>query len=305
MQIEWTLCLTMMGRIDIFQVMNKLSPAQRAKVLQLLCEGMSIRAICRCLNVGKNTVARLLLAAGKASMAYQDRALVNLTGKKWQVDELWSFVGAKEKNVPAEKKNTGTMGDVWTWVAIDADSKLVPAWYVCDRDSQAAIAFMDNLAKRVSSRIQLTSDGHRPYLEAVEGAFGADIDYAMLIKIYGPAPEGQRRYSPPECIGAVGKRIEGKPDPKHISTSYAERNNGIIRQHCKRYARLTMAFSKKLENHVCAFALHTMYHNFVKIHGAHKLTPAMAAGVTGKLWEMSDLVSMIEDWEAEQMKQAA
>ncbi len=230
---------------------------------------------------------------------YQDRVLVNLTGKKWQVDELWSFVGAKEKNVPAEKKNTGTMGDVGTWVAIDADSKLVPAWYVGDRDSQAAMTFMDNLAKRVSSRIQLTSDGHRPYIEAVEGAFGADIDYAMLVKIYGPAPEGQRRYSPAECIGAVGKRIEGRPDARYISTSYAERNNGIIRQHCKRYARLTLAFSKKIENHVYAFALHTMYHNFVKISGAHRMTPAQAAGVDSRLWEISDLVKMIEERETQ------
>jgi IS1 family transposase len=207
-------------------------------------------------------------------------------------------VGAKEKNVPAAKKNTGTMGDIWTWVAICADSKLVPAWYIGDRDSQAAMFFMDNLAKRLAHRVQLTSDGHKPYLEAVEGAFGADIDYAMLVKVYGPAPEGNtRRYSPAECIGAHKHRVEGNPDPKKVSTSYAERNNGIIRQHCKRYARLTLAFSKKIENHVYAFALHTMYHNFVKISGAHRMTPAQAAGVDSRLWEIGDIVKVVEQWE--------
>jgi len=285
--------------------MNKLSPAQRAKVLQLLCEGMSIRAICRCLNVGKNTVARLLVTAGAACLDYQDRALVNLKIRRAEVDELWAFVGSKEKNTPAELKHE--RGDVWTWVAICADSKLIPAWYIGSRDGEAAMFFMDNLAKRLANRIQLTSDGHKAYLDAVEGAFGADIDYAMLVKIYG-ATEGksnEKRYSPADCLGAKKQRIEGNPDKRLVSTSYAERNNGIIRQHCKRYARLTLAFSKKLENHIAAFALHTMYHNFVKIHGAHKLTPAMAAGVTGKLWEMSDLVAMIEDWEAAHEKKVA
>lgn len=278
--------------------MNKLSPEQRAKVLQLLCEGMSIRAICRVLNVGKNTVARLLVTAGAACMAYQDAHLVNLDCRRIEVDELWSFVGSKEKNVPAAKKGLGEMGDTWTWVSLCADSKLIPAWYIGDRDSEAAMFFMDNLAKRLANRVQLTSDGHKPYLEAVEGAFGADIDYAMLVKIYGPASEGRRRYSPAECLGAKKVAIEGNPDRRLVSTSYVERNNGIIRQHVKRYARLTQAFSKKMENHIAAFALHTMFHNFVKIHGAHKMSPAMAAGVTGKLWEMSDLVAMIEEWEA-------
>ena len=208
------------------------------------------------------------------------------------------WVGCKEKNVPADQKGMGERGDAWTWVSVCANSKPIPAWYIGGRDSEAAMFFMDNLAKRLAHRVQLTSDGHGPYLEAVEGAFGADIDYAMLIKIDGPASEGQRRYSPAECLGAKKHTVEGKPDPKFISTSYVERNNGIIRQHVKRYARLTLAFSEKMENHIAAFALHTMYHNFVKIHGAHKMSPAMAAGVTGKLWEMSDLVAMIEEWEA-------
>jgi IS1 family transposase len=235
-------------------------------------------------------------------MAYQDRALVNLQGRKWQVDELWSFVGAKEKNVPTEKKDTGEMGDVWTWVALDAESKLVGAWYIGDRDSEAAMFFMDNLAKRLAHRVQLTSDGHNAYLNAVDGAFGLDIDYAMLQKIYGPSFEKgpHKHYSPPECIGAKKRKIVGNPDARHVSTSYVERNNAIIRQHCKRYARLTHAFSKKLESHICAFALHTMYHNFVKISGAHRMTPAMAANVESRLWEMSDIVKVIEDWEAAQ-----
>lgn len=278
--------------------MNRLSREDRARILHLLCEGNSIRATVRLTGASKNTIAKLLVTAGQACMAYQDRALVNLKCSRIEVDELWSFVGCKEKNVPEAKKGLGEMGDVWTWVSICADSKLVPAWYIGDRDAEAAMFFMDNLAKRLAHRVQLTSDGHAPYLEAVEGAFGADIDYAMLVKIYGQSPEAQRRYSPAECIGATKRVVEGKPVKSKISTSYVERNNGIIRQHCKRYARLTQAFSKKVENHVYAFALHTMYHNFVKISGAHRMTPAQAAGVDSRCWEISDMVAMIEEWEA-------
>lgn len=277
--------------------MNKLPSETRVRILHLLCEGNSIRATVRLTGASKNTIAKLLVTAGKACMAYQDRVLVNLQCKRIECDELWSFVGSKEKNVPEGKEHD--MGDVWTWVAICAESKLVPAWYIGDRDSEAAMFFMDNLAKRLANRVQLTTDGHKPYLEAVEGAFGADIDYAMLVKVYGQTPEGQRRYSPPECIGANKHVIEGKPDRKKVSTSYVERNNGIIRQHCKRYARLTQAFSKKIENHIYAFALHTMYHNFVKISGAHRMSPAMAAGVETHLWEVSDVVKMVEEWEEE------
>jgi len=276
--------------------MNKLPSETRARILHLLCEGNSIRATVRLTGASKNTIAKLLVTAGKACMAYQDRVLVDLKCSRIECDELWSFVGSKEKNVPEGKGDE--MGDVWTWVAICADSKLVPAWYIGDRDSEAAMFFMDNLAKRLAHRVQLTTDGFRPYLEAVEGAFGADVDYAQLVKIYGQTPEGQRRYSPPECIGSQKHVVEGKPNKAKISTSYIERNNGIIRQHCKRYARLTQAFSKKLENHVYAFALHTMYHNFVRISGAHRTSPAMAAGVETKLWEVSDMVAMIEEWEA-------
>lgn len=285
--------------------MNKLPSETRARVLHLLCEGQSIRATVRLTGVSKNTISKLLVTAGQACMAYQDRTLVNLTGTRWEVDELWSFVGAKEKNVPADKKNIGEMGDVWTWVALDAKSTLVGAWYIGDRDAEAAMFFMDNLAKRLANRVQLTSDGHAPYLQAVEGAFGCDIDFAQLVKIYG-VTEGkgpEKRYSPAQCLGARKQVIEGKPDKSKISTSYVERNNGIIRQHCKRYARLTQAFSKKVENHVYAFALHTMYHNFVKISGAHRMTPAQAAGVDSRCWEMSDMVAMIEEWEAEMLSE--
>lgn len=288
--------------------MNKLSSEQRARILHLLCEGNSIRATVRLTGASKNTIAKLLVTAGQACMAYQDRVLVNLKCRKIQVDELWAFVGAKEKNVPAERKGDGTIGDIWTWVAIDAESKLVPAWYIGDRDSQAAMFFMDNLAKRLANRVQLTSDGYRPYLEAVEGAFGTDIDYAMLVKMYGEptgASSPERKYSPGECTGILKRKVEGNPNPRDVSTSYAERNNGIIRQHCKRYARLTLAFSKKIENHVYAFALHTMYHNFVKISGAHRMTPAQAAGVDSRLWEIGDIVKVVEAWEAEQDKLAA
>lgn len=278
--------------------MNKLSSKDRARILHLLCEGQSIRATVRLTGASKNTIAKLLVTAGQACMAYQDRVLVDLKCNRIEVDELWSFVGCKEKNVPKAKKGLGESGDVWTWVALDAETKLVPAWYIGDRDSEAAMFFMDNLAKRLAHRVQLTSDGHAPYLQAVEGAFGADIDYAMLVKVYGGSAEAARRYSPPEFVTCRKELITGNPVREHVSTSYVERNNGIIRQHVKRYARLTQAFSKKVENHVYAFALHTMYHNFVRISGAHKVTPAMAAGVDSRLWEMSDMVAMIEEWEA-------
>jgi IS1 family transposase len=215
-----------------------------------------------------------------------------------QVDELWGFVGAKAKNAKPELKAAGQAGDAWLWVATDADTKLVPSWFVGGRDSDSAIIIMDDLASRLANRVQLTTDGHKAYLEAVEGAFGGDIDYAMLVKVYGPAPEGEKRYSPAECIGAVKHRIEGNPDPKHVSTSYAERNNLNVRMHSRRMTRLTNAFSKKMENHAHAMALHFLYYNFVRIHKTLRTTPAMAAGVTDRLWEMSDVVDVLEAWEA-------
>jgi IS1 family transposase len=280
--------------------MNKLPPEDRARILHLLCEGQSIRAVTRLTGASKNTVTKLLVDAGQACADYQDRVMVNLTCRRIQVDEIWSFVYAKEKNVPVNKK--GSAGSIWTWTAIDADTKLIPSWFVGSRDSDAAMIFMDDLAKRLANRIQLTSDGHRAYLEAVEGAFGADIDYAMLVKIYGEsgATGPERKYSPGECTGARKLRVEGNPDKRHVSTSFAERSNLTIRMHSRRFTRLTNAFSKKVENHAHAFALHTMYYNFVRIHQTLRVTPAMAANVTDRLWEIGDIVKVIEEWEGQQ-----
>lgn len=278
--------------------MKKLDKETRARCLHALCEGMAIRAVARLTGVSKTTILKLVEDAGLAAAWYQDRVFQNLNCKRVQVDEIWGFVGAKQKNVANAKRKDTAYGDAWLWIATDADTKLVPSWFVGGRDSDYAMAFMGDLASRLANRIQLTSDGHKAYLEAVEGAFGGDIDYAMLIKLYGAAPEGPRRYSPAECIGARKERVEGDPDPKHISTSYAERNNLNVRMHSRRMTRLTNAFSKKIQNHAHAMALHFLYYNFVRIHKTLRVTPAMAAGVTKRLWEMSDIVDMLEAWEA-------
>jgi IS1 family transposase len=278
--------------------MNRLSKTDRAAALHLLCEGNSIRAVTRLTGFSKTTVTKLLVDAGQACAWYQDRVFQNLTCRRVQVDEIWGFVGAKAKNADPAKKAAGEAGDAWLWVATDADTKLVPSWLVGGRDSEWAMIFMDDLASRLSSRIQLTSDGHRAYLEAVEGAFGADVDYAQLVKIYGETPGPKGRYSPAECIGAKKVRVEGNPDPDHINTAFAERNNLNIRMHQRRMTRLTNAFSKKVENHAHAMALHFMYYNFVRIHKTLRTTPAMAAGVTKRLWEMGDVVEVLEAWEA-------
>ncbi len=279
--------------------MNKLTKDERARIIHLLCEGSSIRAITRLTGASKNTVAKLVVDAGKAASWYQDRVFRNLTCKRVQVDEIWNFVYAKQKNVPTAKTAPADAGDVWTWTAIDADTKLMPSWFVGSRDSDAAIVFMDDLRSRLANRVQLTSDGHRSYLEAVEGAFGGDVDYAQLVKLYGPTSEsGKGRYSPAKCIGARKQRVEGNPDPKHVSTSFSERSNLTLRMHMRRFTRLTNAFSKKVENHTHAVALHMMYYNFVRIHQTVRMTPAMAAGVTKRLWEMGDIVDVLEAWEA-------
>jgi IS1 family transposase len=280
--------------------MNKLPSAKRAQALQMMAEGISLRAMTRLTGISRTTLIKLLEDAGQAFSEYQDRVLVNLPCKRIQVDEAWAFCYAKQKNVPTAKKAPVGAGDIWTWVGIDADTKLVASWYVGGRDGEAAELFINDLAPRFANRVQLTSDGHRPYLEAIEGAFGADIDYAMLVKIYGAAPEGQRRYSPAVCTGAVKYRVEGNPDPKHVSTSYVERQNLNIRMGNRRMTRLTNAFSKKAENHTHMMAIYFMHYNFVRIHQTLKITPAMAAGVTSQLWEMSDLVRVLEDWEASQ-----
>jgi IS1 family transposase len=278
--------------------MNKLDKSDRAKIIHLLCEGMSIRAITRLTGVSKTTVSKLVVDAGQAAAWYQDRVFQSLTCKRLQVDEIWGFVAAKQKNVGTMKRPQSDAGDAWLWLATDADTKLVPCWHVGGRDGGAAFEFIDDLASRLSSRVQITTDGHKAYLDAIDTAFGGEVDYAMLIKLYGAAPESAKgRYSPAECTGAIKTPISGDPDHKHISTSYAERNNLNVRMHSRRMTRLTNAFSKKMENHAHAMALHFLYYNFVRIHKTLKVTPAMAAGVTDRLWEVADMVNVLEAWE--------
>jgi IS1 family transposase len=279
--------------------MNKLDHSARARILHLLCEGNSIRATTRLTGASKKAVSKLLVDAGQAAYWYQDRVFRNLTCKRIQVDEIWAFIYAKQKNVAKAKTAPDSAGDVWTWTAIDADTKLIPSWFIGGRDAECASWFISDLAARLANRVQLTSDGHKSYLEAVEGAFGADIDYAMLIKIYGASPEAAKgRYSPADCIGAKKERIEGNPDMAHVSTSYAERSNLTIRMSNRRFTRLTNAFSKKLENHAYSVALFALHYNFVRIHNTLRTTPAMAAKVTTKLWEIGDMVDVLEAWEA-------
>ncbi len=240
------------------------------------------------------------LDAGQACAAYQDRVLRHLPCKRVQVDEIWSFVRVKAANMAKAKTVTADAGDVWTWIALDADTKLICSFYVGDRGYGAAREFIDDLAERLANRVQLTSDGHKAYLKAVGDAFGGGIDYAMLVKIYGTentkAPE--RRYSPAACIGAEKHPMIGNPDPDHISTSYVERQNLTMRMHMRRFTRLTNAHSKKMENHACAVSLHAMFYNFTRKQAALKMTPAMASGVTDRIWEMTDLIEMIEAFEA-------
>jgi IS1 family transposase len=286
--------------------MNKLSPADRARIIHLLCEGSSIRSVTRVLNVGKNTVLRLMIDGGKACAAYHDEHARNLKSKRIQVDEIWSFTYAKQKNVAMAKAAPEGAGDTWTWTAIDADTKFIASWFIGGRDGDCAKWFIDDLASRLANRVQLTSDGHKAYLEAIESAFGADIDYAMLVKLYGASADSAKgRYSPAECTGAIKTPIEGKPDPKHISTSYAERANLTMRMHMRRFTRLTNGFSKKIENHAHSMALFTTYYNFVRIHKTLRMTPAMAAGVTDRLWEVSDIVALLEATEAKPGKRGS
>lgn len=277
--------------------MNRLSNDDRAKILHLLCEGMSIRAITRLTGASKNTVAKLLIDAGKACAAYHEANVRDVKAARVQVDEIWSFTYAKQKNVATAKDAPEGAGDTWTWTALDADSKMILSYLVGGRDAEYAMWFMDDLAARLANRVQLTSDGHRAYLEAVEGAFGADVDYAQLVKMYGATIGAPGRYSPAECTGSKKIRREGNPDIAHVSTSYVERQNLTMRMHMRRFTRLTNAFSKKVENHAHAVALHMMYYNFVRIHKTLRVTPAMAAGVSDRLWEISDIAQLVADAE--------
>ena len=279
--------------------MNTLSRDKRILIIRCLVEGMSIRSTARTADVSKGTVVRLLILAGKVCGEYQAEALRELPCTRIQVDETWSFVYAKEKNVRRTKAAPPQAGDVWTWTAMCADTKLVPSWVIGDRSGETAMEFMDDLRPRLANRVQLTSDGHKAYLEAVEGAFGGDVDYAQLVKLYG-STEGEgneKRYSPAKCTGIRKRKIEGSPDQADVSTSYIERQNLTMRMSMRRFTRLTNAFSKKIENHAHAVALHFMYYNFCRIHSTLKLTPAMAAGVTERLWEIGDIVKLIEEAE--------
>jgi IS1 family transposase len=273
--------------------MNILKPDKQVHVIAALVEGNSIRATVRMTRVAKNTVIKLLVAIGKACDKYQDEVFHNLTCKRVQCDEIWSFCHAKEKNVPKNHKGELGYGDVWTWTAIDADTKLVFSWLIGDRSGAAAMDFMVDIQARVKNRMQLTTDGHKMYLDVVEDVFNGKIDYAMLVKIYGSDPDDHRRYSPPVCTSAKKTMVCGNPDMKHVSTSYVERQNLTMRMSMRRFTRLTNGFSKKVENLFCAVSLHFMYYNFCRIHQTLRVTPAMAAGVTDHVWEIKDILAIM------------
>lgn len=269
--------------------MNKLSLEKRSSIIGLLVEGNSLRAASRISGCSINTVTKLLVDVGTACAEYQDKALRNLPCKRIQCDEIWSFVYAKQKNVPAGKEREA--GDIWTWTAICADSKLVPCWMIGERHAGAGRVFMMDLASRMANRIQLTTDGHKAYLQAVEDAFGTQVDYSMLVKLYG-APKGrenERRYSPAECSGTIRGTVSGDPDRAHVSTSYVERQNLTMRMSMRRFTRLTNGFSKKIENHMHAVSLHFMYYNFGRIHKSLRVTPAMEAGVSEHVWSLQEI----------------
>ena len=276
--------------------MNRLKNQQRVSVVVALVEGNSINATCRMTGVAKHTVLKLLKDLGCACAAYHDAHVRNLRVHRVQCDEIWSFIYAKQKNVTAEQMAQGA-GDVWTWIAIDADSKLVLSYTLGDRGAATAQAFMHDVASRISSRVQLTTDGHRVYADAVEDAFGADIDYAMLVKIFGAAGisnDAESRYSPATCIGCRTGILSGDPNPKHISTSFVERQNLSMRMGMRRFTRLTNGFSKKLENHGHMVALYYMHYNFCKIHQTLRVTPAMEAGITDHVWSFEELIALLE-----------
>jgi len=273
--------------------MNRLSTADRARIVSCLVEGNSLRATARMTGFARMTIEKLLRDLGAACQQYQDDTLRDLPCKRVQCDEIWSFCYAKEKNVPADKKGTFGYGDIWTWTAICADTKLAVSWLVRTRDAGAAHDFMTDVASRLKHRVQLTTDAHKPYLAAVEDAFGADVDYATLQKIYGADTENEKRYSPAKCMGVESKIVQGDPNPKHISTSYVERQNLTMRMHMRRFTRLTNAFSKKVENHAFNVALHFMYYNFAKVHQTLRVTPAMEAGISDHVWSIEELVRLL------------
>lgn len=272
--------------------MNRLTIEKRVQVILALVEGNSLRSTVRMTGTAMNTIQKLLADLGTACMEYQDKAMRNLTCKHIQCDEIWQFCYAKDKNVPADKRGIFGFGDVWTWVALDADTKLVPSFTIGTRGAQTAKRFMDDLASRLANRVQLTTDGHRAYLEAVEGAFGSGIDYAMLVKLYGNDRAGEARYSPAECIGCREIGVTGRPDPKHISTSFVERQNLTMRMSMRRFTRLTNGFSKKVDNLYYSVALDYMWYNFARVHKTLRVTPAMEAGIADHVWTIEEIVRL-------------
>jgi len=277
--------------------MNSLSTAKRTAVVRCLVEGNSIRATVRITGVAKNTVTKLLVDLGAACSEYQDRTLRNLPCRYLQADEIWSFCNAKARNIPEAHRGDPEWGDVWTWTTIDRETKLVPSWFVGDRSSSSAIVLMDDLCSRLAGRIQLTTDGHKAYIEAVEGAFGGDVDYAMLVKLYGVDPEADHRYSPAKCLGSQVTRISGAPELAEVGTSHVERQNLTMRMGMRRFTRLTNAFSRKVENLAAAVSLHFMYYNFARPHmslaNPYPRTPAMAAGVSDHAWKIEEIVALL------------
>ncbi len=278
--------------------MNKLSIERKVQVIKTLCEGNSIRSTARITDTAINTVVKLLREVGAACLEYQDKAMHGLPCKHIQCDEIWSFVYSKDKNVPEEHTGELGYGDVWTWTAIDADTKLVPCWLVGLRNAGYAHQFMNDLKSRLANRVQITTDGHTVYLWAVEDAFGSEVDYAMLVKLYGQERESEAKYSPAKCIAAEPRVIQGNPDPTKISTSFAERQNLTMRMNMRRFTRLTNAFSKKLENHVYALALYFMHYNFARPHKTlaypYPKTPAMAAGLSDHVWTIGEIANLAE-----------
>ncbi len=274
--------------------MNKLSTAKKVAVISALVEGCSVRSTSRLTGVAKGTILSLLASVGDACARYQDAVIRNVPARRVQIDEIWSFVGCKQKNVTPEISAQRVAGDTWTFVAIEAQTKLVLSWLVARRDAGSATEFLQDVAERIATRIQLTTDGHKMYLSAVEDAFAGDIDYSMLVKVYGAASDGQTRYSPAKCLGCIPQPVCGDPDPKHVSTSYIERQNLTMRMNMRRFTRLTNAFSKKIENHMHSVALFYMHYNFARVHQTLRVTPAMEAGIAQHVWSIQEIVALTE-----------
>ena len=275
--------------------MNKLTTDKRVQILKMLVEGMSMRSVSRIAEVSFNTVVKLLIEAGEASAAYHDTHVLGVKSRRVQCDEIWAFVYAKQKNVPFAKGAPTRAGDVWTWTAIDADSKLIISYLVGGRDGGYAAEFMADVAQRLANRVQLTTDGHKAYPDAIEDTFGSEVDYAQLVKIYGPSLEREGRYSPASCIGAKLMPVTGDPDPAHISTSYVERQNLTMRMGMRRFTRLTNGFSKRIQNHIHMVSLYTLHYNFCRVHKTLRVTPAMEAGLDTTLYGMDWIVGLIDE----------